>query len=117
MKVRSWLGAPIVATLLAACSTSPQHAPPSASVPCVVGMDVREAVAAMDAQGFCIGTVWRVKDAPAGTVVGQQPAPTNTNVGPGYYVGLEVGGSADLRSALSSTTIEGCAPDVAPRDS
>lgn len=96
---------------IGACSSSDQPQP--VPVPDVVGNNVRDAVEAMDAKGFCVATVWRVEGDESGLVVGQQPGPQNDNVGPGYMIGLEVVATPELREVLSTTTVANCEPEVA----
>jgi beta-lactam-binding protein with PASTA domain len=100
-------------SLLGSCSSSTDetsHVP----VPNVVGMDMRNAIDALDASGYCIGTVWRVEEGTPGVVVGQQPGPQNETVGPGYDIGLEVVNTSGLRTALSETAVPNCDPELAP---
>jgi hypothetical protein len=77
-------------------------------------MNVDDAVRAMDASGYCIGTVWTVEGGEPGAVVGQQPGPQNESVGPGYLIGLEIVPAPGLRQSLSATTISNCVPEVEP---
>jgi hypothetical protein len=112
---RLLFAASALTVVLSSCSSADRSSDGShVPVPDVVGMNLRDAIGAFDASGYCVGTVWRVDGGEPGVVIGQQPGPQNDTVGPGYLIGLEVVASPQLQDALSQTEVADCDPELAP---